>query len=315
MQTETFEEFCPNCNLETYPFISSSSFYKGTYSYCKNVNCFFASYYDDTYQMARKYYINHKANVYGFDFFDPNEQTKVKTDSNEKTIKYYKLDLSNIVGFEDVKDLLRKSVNTPNPVHILLNSPPSVSKTYLITSMFNELEEQGAKCLFIDGSSASPSGIAELLQNTEDVQFCAIDELDSFGSRKIDQKFLLLMLQNGFLRTTKSKKIIKIDLSKTKFYFSSNEVNRLIDPLLSRLVIINLPNYSETEFYNVGLKVLENKYNINNDMGYYLVDQIYTLFKPNSYIRDVEKVAKLLGNNISYPNIDKVIRTMEKYRV
>jgi predicted AAA+ superfamily ATPase len=164
MFTETSEEFCPNCSLILYPFMSTSSFHKGTYNYCRNVNCHFASFYDDAYQVARKYYINHKVNVYGFEFYDPN----VETDSNVKTIrKYYKLDLSNIVGHQPVKQTLIDTINATKPLNLLLSGSPSTSKTFMIKTIQKQIEEQNPNStLFLDcATSTFSGGVTFLLRN------------------------------------------------------------------------------------------------------------------------------------------------------
>ena len=122
------------------------------------------------------------------------------------------------------------------------------------------------------------------------------------------------MLQNGTYRITKSRRNIEINLKNCKCYFTCNDTSKLIAPLLSRLVVINLPNYNKEEFYNVAIEVLKIKYSFPKNISYYLTDQVYNLISHPVYIRTVERGASLMDNDPSYAKIDRIIAVMNKYK-
>jgi hypothetical protein len=111
---ETSETFCPNCSNYLINYITTDGRHEG---YCKNHECNFSTNYDQNYIVSLYYFWNHGANIEGFKF--TNNVDKWSFTGAEKTAKLYSLSLDNVYGFEDVKELLRKSVNSIKPLHIL----------------------------------------------------------------------------------------------------------------------------------------------------------------------------------------------------
>ena len=63
-----------------------------------------------------------------------------------------------IIGYNDVKKFLKISINTEEPVHILLIGPPASVKTMFIKSMMMKLDNS----YFTDGGNSTKTGMLEL---------------------------------------------------------------------------------------------------------------------------------------------------------
>ena len=75
MTNETNDYNCANCNLSLHKFISADR--RGVYSYCMDTNCNYSSLYDSSYEIARRYFMEH-----GFRFYEGE-----KTIEDVETIK------------------------------------------------------------------------------------------------------------------------------------------------------------------------------------------------------------------------------------
>jgi Holliday junction DNA helicase RuvB len=71
----------------------------------------------------------------------PNHKTLVTVMDYEKEGEEVQTDnfFEYIIGYNDVKKFLRMSINTEEPVHILLIGPPASAKTMFIRSMMTKL--------------------------------------------------------------------------------------------------------------------------------------------------------------------------------
>ena len=147
------------------------------------------------------------------------------------------LDFSEIVGYEDIKKLLTKAVKSDSPVHVLISGPPSSSKTVFLRALQKSL---GSSCHFIDGETASKSGFIDYVMNTTShPKYILIDELDKM--ERADQPVLLNVLETGILQETKFKRARRMDLKNTWFFCTCNDNSKIIDPLLSRFYILEIP--------------------------------------------------------------------------
>jgi holliday junction DNA helicase RuvB len=63
-----------------------------------------------------------------------------------------------IIGYNDVKKFLKMSINTEEPVHILLIGPPASAKTMFIKSMMMKLDNS----YFTGGGNSTKTGMLEL---------------------------------------------------------------------------------------------------------------------------------------------------------
>jgi Holliday junction DNA helicase RuvB len=134
-----------------------------------------------------------------------------------------------IIGYNDVKKFLRMSINTEEPVHILLIGPPASAKTMFIKSMMIKLNSS----YFTDGGNSTKAGMLEFIFKNKP-KYLLIDEIDKMSTK--DQTFLLNLMETGVISETKHGKI-RSEVLKTWVIASSNNISNIISPLKSRFFI------------------------------------------------------------------------------
>lgn len=117
---------------------------------------------------------------------------------------------------------------------------------------------------FIDCSSASKSGIVDYVFKYNP-KYLLLDELDKM-SRK-DQTFLLNLMESGIVSETKYNKTRKIK-TKMSVFATSNNVEKIIEPLQSRFFIVKLQAYTYEQFYEITARLLtSNEYNVDEEIA------------------------------------------------
>jgi Holliday junction resolvasome RuvABC ATP-dependent DNA helicase subunit len=86
-----------------------------------------------------------------------------------------------IIGYNDIKKFLRMSINTEEPIHILLIGPPASAKTMFIKSMMMNLNNS----YFTDGGNSTKAGMLEYIFDNKP-KYLLIDEI-----AKLQQSLLL----------------------------------------------------------------------------------------------------------------------------
>ena len=97
-----------------------------------------------------------------------------------------------IIGYNDVKKFLRMSINTEEPVHILLIGPPASAKTMFIKSMMKLNSSY-----FTDGGNSTKAGMLEYIFDNKP-KYLLIDEIDKMSTK--DQTFLLNLMETEGLK-------------------------------------------------------------------------------------------------------------------
>src|SRR5918998_1998093 len=144
-----------------------------------------------------------------------------------------------IYGYDDVKRLFRMALESNHSCHALLTGPPASAKTLFLQSLMKLKDSH-----FIDCSNATKSGVIDYIFENKP-KYLLLDELDKL-SRK-DRTFLLNLMETGIVTETKYNKTRKMEL-KTSVFATSNYVEKVIGPLLSRFFIVELQPYSREQF-------------------------------------------------------------------
>jgi holliday junction DNA helicase RuvB len=96
----------------------------------------------------------------------------------------------NIVGYEGIKRTFLRSLNSKEPVHILLVGPPGQAKTLFLKCI---LEAYGpTKAFFTVGGNASKSGMIDVLFDMQP-NYLLIDEIEHLKSEY--QTMLLSLME------------------------------------------------------------------------------------------------------------------------
>jgi len=150
-----------------------------------------------------------------------------------------------IIGFEDLKELLTKCLDIKDSCNVLLSGLPASSKTLFLLS----IQKAVPNSYFIDAANASGPGLVDYLFEHPDTQIICIDELDKL--KKSDQTSFLSLLETGILSSTKVRKTRSIKMDGVKVFATSNDVDSLVGPLKSRFLEFELPEYTWENFLEI----------------------------------------------------------------
>ncbi len=98
-----------------------------------------------------------------------------------------------IIGHDDVKELLKAALLAEKPVHVLLAGPPALAKSLFLWDMEQSAREQA---VWLVGSATSKAGLWDLVAEREP-RILLIDELDKMNA--IDTAALLSLMEGGRL--------------------------------------------------------------------------------------------------------------------
>jgi MoxR-like ATPase len=202
------------------------------------------------------------------------------------------------MGNGDIKLILNKAILSQKPIHVLLIGRPGCAKTMFLTEMMRRLKNS----YFTVGSNTTKAGLVNQLFEKEP-KYLLIDELDKMSGN--DQVSLLHLMETGILSETKIKKTRQLHLTSWVFG-TANGTSKIIEPLLSRFVILHIPEYSFEEFTNIAIARLA-KEKVNRDFANVIAEKVWTVLDSRD-LRDVIKVARLVTNQ---EDISRIIGVMK----
>jgi holliday junction DNA helicase RuvB len=136
-------------------------------------------------------------------------------------------------------------------------------------------------------------------------KFLLIDELDKM--KNADQRSLLHLMETGIISETKINKTREVELT-SRVFATANSSEKITEPLLSRFVVLYVPDYSFEEFIDVAVSRLA-KEKFNRDIATIIAEKVWTELGSRD-IRDVVKVARLVNNQ---DDISRIIDIMKRY--
>jgi Holliday junction DNA helicase RuvB len=206
-----------------------------------------------------------------------------------------------IYGFQDVKDLFEMAMHAERPVHLLLCGPPASAKSLFMRSL-TKLE----RSYYAVGSSSTKSGIFDYLFEHRP-RYLIVDELEKMNKK--DQTSLLNLMESGILSELKHNQQRSTQL-KTWVFASCNSTDKLLPPLLSRFRDIHFKPYTEQEFIEIVVNVLDREEGVDRDIALLIADGVYNRLK-SSNIRECVRIARLAKNDIA--QVNRIIDTFAKY--
>jgi holliday junction DNA helicase RuvB len=203
-----------------------------------------------------------------------------------------------IVGHNDIKLILNKAILSERPIHVLLVGKPGSAKTMFLTEIMRRLKNS----YFIVGSNTTKAGLVNQLFEKEP-KYLLIDELDKMSGN--EQVSLLHLMETGIISETKVKKTRQLELV-SKVFATANNTERIIEPLLSRFLILKIPDYSFEEFTNIAIKRLANE-KIDLYIATIIAEKVWHELGSRD-IRDVIKVGRLASDTQSVSNVIDIIK-------
>jgi replication-associated recombination protein RarA len=209
-----------------------------------------------------------------------------------------------IVGHDDLKKLLTKCLAMKDNCNVLLSGPPASSKTIFLLSIQKEV----SNACFIDAANASGPGLVDYLFEHPNTQVICIDELDKL--KKSDQTALLNLLELGILASTKVRKTRTIRMEGVKVFATSNDVDKLIEPLKNRFLKLELPEYTWEDFLEIAQKLLRSRHGLDVTISAKIAQVVWSQLRTKE-IRDVLTIAKLTNSS---EDVDFIAATLQKYQ-
>src|SRR5919197_2876542 len=105
----------------------------------------------------------------------PNPKTLVTAMSYQKEEGHKDDFFEYIIGYNDIKKFLRMSINTEEPIHILLIGPPASAKTMFIKSMMMKLNNN----YFTDGRNSTKAGMLEYIFDNKPKYLLIVDKMST----------------------------------------------------------------------------------------------------------------------------------------
>jgi Holliday junction DNA helicase RuvB len=203
---------------------------------------------------------------------------------------------TDIIGHDEVKELLLACLMAEKPVHVLLAGPPALAKTLFLWDIE---QAAGDRAIWLVGSATSKAGLWDVVAERQP-QIILIDELDKMNGA--DTAALLSMMEGG--RLVRAKRGRELNLSnQLRVVAASNRLNVLSPELKSRFAIRKLSAYNRSDYLTVVRGVLVRREGL--DQG--LADEVARRLDGISQdVRDAIRVARLAPQL----GIDKAIKLL-----
>jgi Holliday junction DNA helicase RuvB len=203
-----------------------------------------------------------------------------------------------IIGHENIKIIFNKAILSRRPVHILLVGKPGTAKTMFLTEVMRSIKQS----YFIVGSNSTKAGLIDMLFERKP-KFLLIDELDKMNA--FDQASLLHLMETGIISETKIKKTREMELTSWVFA-TANSVQKIIEPLLSRFVVLEIPEYTFDEFVQIATNRLT-KEGKDKRTAVAIAHEVWSELGSKD-IRDVMKIGRLVDNNLDILILIKMMK-------
>jgi len=188
-----------------------------------------------------------------------------------------------IVGYDDLKELIRQALVIEDPIHVLMHGPPSIAKSMFLVDIERAT---GSLALPLLGSATSHAGMWDMMAERRP-KFLLIDEVEKMNLR--DMAGLLSLMEQGRIIRTKVGRMLEIEID-CRVFAAANLIRRLPPELLSRFWRYPLVEYKANEFVQVVETVLVNREGISEGDAHRIA---LGLVGKTHDVRDAIRVARL----------------------
>jgi len=177
-----------------------------------------------------------------------------------------------IIGHDDLKELLIACLLAEKPVHVMLAGPPALAKSLFLWDIERAA---GERAIWLVGSATSKAGLWDIVSEREP-QILLIDELDKMNAA--DTAALLSMMEGG--RLVRAKRGRELNLhNQLTVVAASNRLSKLSPELKSRFAIRSLSAYSREDFLTVVRGVLVSRENQSPEVADEIARQLGVVLK------------------------------------
>jgi Holliday junction DNA helicase RuvB len=179
-----------------------------------------------------------------------------------------------IIGYEDLKALFWRSINSEQPVHVLLIGPPACAK-----SMFLGELARLPFSRFANGGGTSKAGLTDYLLEFHP-RYLILDEIDKMA---LSEMSILLSLMESGTVTRLKKRMRETEHMVTTVFAAANRGQHIWPEMKSRFFTVHLQEYTVNDFIMIVESVLVNREKVEPTLARYIADVLI------SYTRDVRE--------------------------
>lgn len=207
---------------------------------------------------------------------------ELATNDEQKEVSLVGL-FDNIVGYNDLKELLQEALQLDKPIHVLMYGPPAIAKSLFLW----EIERAGgAQTMWLMGSGTSKSGMWDAMADKRP-RWILVDELEKFNV--VDMAGMLSLMEKGRIVRTKVHRNIDITLN-SWVIATANRIDRIPVELKSRFAIMRLEEYNASEFVQVVSRILVVYEDVNEENAHTIA---LKMVGKTHDVRDAIRVARL----------------------
>jgi len=201
-------------------------------------------------------YTGYRLSDLGRSIVTVDQQPKDAESDTPQQLNVVKDIFKDIIGHDDLKELLIACLLAEKPVHVLLAGPPALAKSLFLWDIERAA---GERAIWLVGSATSKAGLWDIVADRQP-QILLIDELDKMNAA--DTAALLSMMEGGRLVRVKRGRELNLNNQLT-VVAASNRLKMLSPELKSRFAIRSLSAYSREDFLIVVRGVLVSRENLN----------------------------------------------------
>jgi Holliday junction DNA helicase RuvB len=203
-----------------------------------------------------------------------------------------------IYGHDDIKVLFSHSLDADMPVHVLLHGHPASAKSLFLA----ELSRLNGSVYTLGGTSTKV-GLRDVIATG--VKYLLIDELDKIDSSN-DLSALLEWMESGKMPILKHGMYCLVKHPGWVFA-ACNRTDKLPVELLSRFLILHIPEYTEEELRGVIIKILTEREHKTPEEAE-LIARCVIEYLESKDPRDAVKIARLSKTEDDIETIAKIVK-------
>ncbi|GAH32849.1 unnamed protein product, partial [marine sediment metagenome] len=205
-----------------------------------------------------------------------------------------------VIGYDDIKAMIQKSLELEAQIHWLLVGPPASAKTLFLMCL-ERLPLSG----YILGSRMSRAGLSDYLIDFKP-RYLLVDEVDKLPVKDISP--LLSLCETGRVIETLYGRRREEQLS-TIVFAAANRIEALPRELVSRFETLHFKEYTRPQFTEVSVRLLERE-NVEPELGIYIAEQVWGTLR-NRDIREALRISRLSETKAE---VDDIVSILKRYQ-
>ena len=220
---------------------------------------------------------------------------------------------SQIIGYDEIKYWLRRSLESEKPVHILIVGPPGLAKSMFAEDLYR-LRDHGWRTLFVDGANTTDAGLRDELR-IERPDLLIVDNVDKLQSGCYD--LLLEVMEHGRLtihkKTMDYRRVWRQDSCSLalplRVYGFGNTTKGIPKTFLDRCITFQLEEYDPDECFKIAVEILKRE-GVDPQLAEYIAKNLanHLGLKDVRHIRNVARLCR------SREDVDRFIGLQLKAR-